>query len=145
MAEPDPTASLQAALRTAQASLERALDRVLTAAGLTASQYELATLLAAEGPLPLKQVAARLGVAPGNVTCVVDNLVRSGLVEKRQDPGDRRITRAVLTPEGRARLEALAPCYAAARAALLAGLTIDEQEILTRLLRKLGTSASQRV
>lgn len=134
-------AHLHQALTSAQAAFDRGLDRVLAAHGLTPGQYALAALLAEAGPLPLKQAAGRLGVAPGNVTVVVDNLARDGLVEKRRDEGDRRITRACLTPEGQARLAALAPAYAEARAALASGLTLDEQEILTRLLRKLGASA----
>lgn len=134
-------AHLHQALMRAQTAFDRGLDRVLAAHGLTPGQYALAALLAAEGPLPLKQAAVKLGVAPGNVTVVVDNLARDGLVEKRRDAGDRRITHACLTPEGQARLAALAPAYAEALAALASGLTLDEQEILTRLLKKLGASA----
>ena len=136
-----PGASLQEALARAQAAFDRGLDRVLAAHDLTPGQYALAALLAAEGPQPLKQAAVKLGVAPGNVTVIVDNLARDGLVEKRRDAGDRRVTHACLTPLGEARLAALAPVYAEARAALASGLTLDEQEILTRLLRKLAGSA----
>lgn len=133
-------AALHALLVRAHAGLDRALAPVLAAHGLTPAQFELLSLLAREGPTTALQAAAALGVAPGNVTCVTDNMARDGLLEKAREVRDRRRVRLAASPEGLRRLEALMPEYEAAREAFSAGLTEDERFILTRLLRKLGGS-----
>lgn len=48
----------------------------------------------------LKDLAARLRIAPRSATEVVDQLADKGLVERTPDPSDRRVTRIVLTEAG---------------------------------------------
>lgn len=48
----------------------------------------------------LKDLAARLRIAPRSATEVVDQLADKGLVERTPDPSDRRATRIVLTEAG---------------------------------------------
>jgi DNA-binding MarR family transcriptional regulator len=52
-------------------------------------------------------------VSRTRVSRVVDELVRSGLVERIANPTDRRSAFARITPAGRARLRAAAPTYLA--------------------------------
>jgi DNA-binding MarR family transcriptional regulator len=52
-------------------------------------------------------------VSRTRVSRVVDELVRSGLVERIANPADRRSAFARITPAGRARLRAAAPTYLA--------------------------------
>ena len=58
-------------------------------------------LLAARDGLKSSEVAARGWWTAGTVTSVVDTLVRDGYVERRRDPGDRRVVRLHLTETGR--------------------------------------------
>jgi len=58
-------------------------------------------LLAARDGLKSSEVAARGWWTAGTVTSVVDTLVRDGYVERRRDPGDRRVVRLHLTEVGR--------------------------------------------
>ncbi len=51
-------------------------------------------------PKSMRELADLLGVDPPNLTPVVDGLERSGLVERRPHPTDRRIRLVVATPEG---------------------------------------------
>ena len=60
----------------------------------------LRVLLAADG-LKSSDVAARGWSSPGTLTSVVTTLVREGCVERRRDPGDRRVVRLYLTGKGR--------------------------------------------
>jgi DNA-binding MarR family transcriptional regulator len=53
-------------------------------------------------PMPMRDLAAVLGLDPPNLTPVVDDLERAGLVERRAHPGDRRIRLVVATPAGEA-------------------------------------------
>lgn len=53
-------------------------------------------------PMPMRELAALLGVDPPNLTPVVDDLERSGLVERQAHPSDRRVKLVVATTEGAA-------------------------------------------
>ena len=60
----------------------------------------LRVLLADDG-LKSSDVASRGWSSPGTLTSVVDTLVREGYVERRRDPGDRRVVRLYVTGAGR--------------------------------------------
>ena len=75
----------------------------LAQAGLRVSPAGLGVLrvlLAGDG-LKSSDVAARGWSSPGTLTSVVNTLVREGYVERRRDPGDRRVVRLYLTDKGR--------------------------------------------
>jgi DNA-binding MarR family transcriptional regulator len=60
----------------------------------------LRVLLAGDG-LKSSDVAARGWSSPGTLTSVVNTLAREGYVERRRDPGDRRVVRLYVTAKGR--------------------------------------------
>ena len=68
---------------------------------------------APERQLTMSQLGAVAVVSRTRVSRVVDELVRSGLVERVANPADRRSAFARITPAGRARLRAAAPTYLA--------------------------------
>ena len=75
----------------------------LAQAGLRISPAGLGVLrilLAGDG-LKSSDVAARGWSSPGTLTSVVNTLVREGYVERRRDPGDRRVVRLYVTEKGR--------------------------------------------
>ncbi|WP_433605648.1 MarR family winged helix-turn-helix transcriptional regulator [Prescottella agglutinans] len=91
-------------------------------------------LLAAEDPTPMRQIADRLYAEPSNVTTIIDRLESRGLVERRPDPGDRRIRLVAATAAGRkvaADLRARMPFTADP----LARLTAQQRERLRELLQ----------
>jgi DNA-binding MarR family transcriptional regulator len=53
-------------------------------------------------PMSMRELAGLLGVDPPNLTPLVDDLERSGLVERRAHPTDRRVKLVVATSEGAA-------------------------------------------
>lgn len=59
------------------------------------------TTMAIDGPASGQDLAAQLRVALGTVTGIVDRLVAQGLVERGEDPRDRRVRRVSLSPAGR--------------------------------------------
>ena len=56
----------------------------------------------AKRPMPMRELASLLGVDPPNLTPVVDDLERAGLVERQPHPTDRRVKLVVATAEGAA-------------------------------------------
>ncbi|MDQ1012980.1 DNA-binding MarR family transcriptional regulator [Streptomyces sp. V4I23] len=75
-------------------------EAAATAHELTPLQAK--ALLATEDPLPMRHIAEHLHAEPSNVTAIIDRLERRGLVERRPDPGDRRVKLVAATAAGRA-------------------------------------------
>ncbi|TQJ61390.1 MarR family transcriptional regulator [Arthrobacter sp. SLBN-83] len=59
------------------------------------------------GPQNLGGVAAELGVHASNATRICDRLVAAGLLERREDPADRRYVRLELTADGHALVDSV--------------------------------------
>ncbi|MFG2357726.1 MarR family winged helix-turn-helix transcriptional regulator [Streptomyces sp. NPDC048521] len=102
---------------------------------LTGPQARLLSLLSLE-PLPMRKLAQKLKCEPSNVTGIVDRLESRGLVERRPDPGDRRVKVAAATEEGRAVARDLREGLHFAREPL-AGLSEEERRSLRDLLRRM--------
>jgi DNA-binding MarR family transcriptional regulator len=68
------------------------------------AKRQLLSAIAADEPATLGQVARSVGRGAPAVSRAVDTLVRSGLVERTQDPENRRRLALRLTAEGRERL-----------------------------------------
>ncbi len=91
-------------MRLQQVFLARA-DAVLRPLGLTFARYEVLMLLSfsRREALPLGKIGERLQVNAASVTNAVDRLEADGLVTRRANPEDGRVTIASLTPAGRHR------------------------------------------
>ena len=74
---------------------------------LTMAQTKALYLVAAAGQLRMSELAARLGVTSSTATGQVDRLVETGLLERREDPADRRQVVVTATPAAEATLEQL--------------------------------------
>jgi DNA-binding MarR family transcriptional regulator len=86
--------------------LLRDLDDVLGRLGTSHAKYQVLSIVYPEPDgLQLREIAARASVHPTTMTGTVDRLARSGLIERRADPNDRRGILAVATPQGRALYE----------------------------------------
>jgi DNA-binding MarR family transcriptional regulator len=121
------------------------LERAVEPLGLSLAKLSaLERLSAAGGSLALGQLADHLACVKSNVTQLVDRLEADGLVRRQPDPGDRRSVLAVLTDEGRERLEAALQAQSGAEAEVLSTLAPGEQEQLFALLQQLGGAAAVR-
>lgn len=110
--------------------------------GLTLAEFGILEALYHLGPLLLGEVQRRILVSSGGITFLVDRLVAKGLVERRACATDRRARYAALTPAGEALMEELFPRHAEAIVRALSGLTVEEQQEATVLLRRLGIAAA---
>jgi len=88
-------------------------------------------------PTRLGVVAQHLRIAPRSVTDVVDSLERRGHVTREPDPGDRRATRVVLSPQGRTVLDELDAARRADSEAYFARLSERDRAALRRILGRL--------
>jgi DNA-binding MarR family transcriptional regulator len=93
------------------------------------------------GGLKMNELSRLLMVTGGNVTAIVDQLVKEGLVERLDAPEDRRAFRIRLTRTGERGFAEMARAHEEWVVELLAGLTRREHEDLLRLLAKVKQHA----
>lgn len=113
------------------------INRHLVDAGLTISQFGVLEALHHLGPLCQRDVATKILKSTGNITMVIDNLEKRGLV-RRERGADRRYLHVHLTEEGEALIASLFPKHAEAIVGEMNVLSTEEQDELGRLCRKLG-------
>jgi DNA-binding MarR family transcriptional regulator len=124
--DPEDVAGTAAALRLAVGRLFRHMRRE-SSGGHTLTQLGILATLDRQGPTTLGELAATEGVAKPTVTKAIADLTAEGLVEKVDDPTDRRVCFARLTAEGRADLDDIRSRREAWLAGRLAGLDPDDR------------------
>ncbi len=125
-------------LTRAAESVGARLSGLILEAGLTESQFGALEVLYHLGPMHQRELGRKLLRSSGNVTMVVDNLEKRGLVRRQRGTEDRRVVTVHLTDEGRRLIGRVFPRHAAGVAAEMSVLSPAEQEELARLCRKLG-------
>jgi DNA-binding MarR family transcriptional regulator len=91
--------------------------------------------------LKMNELSRLLMVTGGNVTAIVDQLEGEGLVERFDEPADRRAFRIHLTRAGERSFADMARAHEEWIVGLLAGMTKREQHELLKLLAKVKQHA----
>lgn len=91
--------------------------------------------------LKMNELSRLLMVTGGNVTAIVDQLEKEGLVERLDEPADRRAFRIRLTRAGERSFGEMARAHEEWVVELLAGLSRREHEELLKLLAKVKQHA----
>jgi DNA-binding MarR family transcriptional regulator len=110
--------------------------------GTTLPRFDLLSQLERhpEG-LKMNELSRLLMVTGGNVTAIVDQLESEGLVERLDEPADRRAYRIRLTKSGERAFGEMARAHEEWVVGLLEGLSRREREELLKLLAKLKQHA----
>lgn len=139
-----PAREACAALGHAGRLLHLSMERFAEKEGLSEMRLGILFMLRHAGDsMPLGTLAAKLHVSPRNVTGLVDNLERDGLVVRVPDPADRRSVLARLTERGRERVAALSEVAAERQRALMAGFDEEELAQLRHLCLRLVQNLSR--
>jgi MarR family 2-MHQ and catechol resistance regulon transcriptional repressor len=117
------------------------LNAALAKHSLTAGQLGVLEALLHLGTLGQTELGEKLLRSKANMTTVLDNLEREGLVKRTRDEADRRVIRVSLTRAGKGRIESAFPAHADRLARLFDALSPEEQDELGRLCKKLGLGA----
>lgn len=128
---------LQQATARLQAELSR---RIELAAGMSATEHEVLWHLAhdVDRRLPMSDVAERALVTRSGATRLVERLERQGWVRRESPADNRRVTYAILTPDGVRAVRASSQAMHRARAELFDDrLTTSDLTELRRVLGKL--------
>ncbi len=125
-------------LMRASESMTARVHRHLTGAGLTVTQFGVLEALYSLGPLSQRDIGRKILKSSGNITLVIDNLEKRGLVKRERSTEDRRYYAVELTAAGRRMIGIIFPRHAAKVVEEMKALTGAEQEELSRLCRKVG-------
>ena len=127
-------------LMRAADSVTARTHRHLATTGLTISQYAVLEALYQLGPLSQREIGQKILRSSGNITMVIDNLEKNGLVRRERNEADRRLFIVHLTDKGYHLINNIFPPHAAVITEDLGVLTAAEQDTLGRLCKKLGLS-----
>ncbi len=115
----------------------RAALEVFRKYGLTIAQFGVLEALYHKGPMKIGEITEKILSTAGNMTVVIQNLERNGLIDCRQHPIDRRARLVFLTDQGANILQELFPSYLEVVRNVFSPLSDEEKQIVTRLLKKL--------
>jgi MarR family transcriptional regulator, 2-MHQ and catechol-resistance regulon repressor len=108
--------------------------------GLTSAQFGVIECLGHLGTMLIGDLTKKHLVSGGNMTVVVNNLEKEGLVERSVNVKDHRAFYVKLTPKGKHLFEKIFLKHAQHIVKLASVLSESEQAELGLLLKKLGTS-----
>jgi MarR family transcriptional regulator for hemolysin len=122
----------------------RKADQTLLAHGLSeATAHPL--LILSRGGSNLRQgvLAEEMGLEGPSVVRLIDLLAAEGLVERREDPTDRRAKILHLTPLGEAKADEIKRVMRRLRSALMKNIAPDELAVTFDVLRRIELSTFQ--
>ena len=107
--------------------------------GLNGSDFEALDLVFYRGIATPSELSKYTGLSSGSTTAMIDRLVKASLVERRDNPDDRRGTHVVVTEDARC---TVGPLFTSARVAQNALLDSYSKEDLTVLSNYFSRSAA---
>ncbi|HKV39817.1 MAG TPA: MarR family winged helix-turn-helix transcriptional regulator [Blastocatellia bacterium] len=127
----------------ASRAVERCAAKSIESLELCVSDFAVLEALLHKGPLPVNTVGKKVLLTSGSMTTAIDRLETKGLVERKNDPIDRRARIVHLTARGRRLILKAFNDHAADMDRLVAGLEPTERTTIVRLLKKLGLAAER--
>lgn len=106
--------------------------------GLTISQFGALEALHHLGPMQAGELGAKILKSGSDMTLVIDNLAKRGLVERERQEADRRCITIQLTEQGRELIAQIMPRHIQAVVQTFAVLNAGEQEQLAALCKQVG-------
>jgi DNA-binding MarR family transcriptional regulator len=109
--------------------------------GLSFSQINILMRLLHRGNTGVSEVGSQLGVTNAAASQAVDRLVQLGLIERTEDPEDRRAKKLALTPKGRTLIEKGIEVRSRWVEGITDALTPEQQGMIISALTLLTTAA----
>jgi len=125
-------------LMRASETINNRLNRHLSDAGLTASQFGVLEALYHLGSQNQRSLAEKLLKSGGNITMVIDNLEKSELVVRKRDPKDRRSIQIYLTDKGKKLIKRFFPEHLERIMEIFDSISDKDKTELSRICKQLG-------
>jgi MarR family transcriptional regulator for hemolysin len=118
-------------------ALRGELDARLSDAGASVPFWMVLLNVTKGGALSQRELAAGMGVEAPTLTRHLDHMEEQGLIERRRDEDDRRVTRIHLSPAGRRQFRRLLRVVEGLEAELAQRLSTHEVQTLERTLGRI--------
>jgi DNA-binding MarR family transcriptional regulator len=135
----DPPRSVGFTISTTGYAIARRFREVLAPLGLEPKDFALLRTVATSPGVTQQAIGERMGVKPSRMVAFVDALEQRGLLERRQNPDDRRARELFLTDQGRELLQRAFATAVEHERLLTSDLNEDEREQLMELLARVGS------
>ena len=121
------------------------LIRKISPYGITKAGFSVLMILSRSPSKACKQneISQLMLVSRANITGLVDSLVRLGLVERTNDPHDRRVNRVRILPKGEKLLKDILPEYYKRIHDICSIFTAGEKKKLNDLLTRLRNRTNE--
>jgi DNA-binding MarR family transcriptional regulator len=140
-----PFRSVGFTISTTGYALARAFRELLAPFGLEPRDFALLRAVATTEGVTQQAIAERMEIAPSRMVAFLDSLEARGLLERRQNPNDRRARALFITDDGR---QLLGRAFAAAvehEQRLTSRLDQAEREQLLELIARVGRAGRDTV
>ena len=125
-------------------SLSSRINKNLRKSNLTESQFGILEALYHIGPLRQRDLAEKILKTGGNITMVVDNLEKRGLVKREKGKEDRRTFSVVLTEQGNSLIGKIFPEHLSSVVAEMKKLSYKDQNRLQEFCKILGLNGQRK-
>jgi len=126
------------ALSRATNSVHRREYKTIKEGGLTVSQFSVLEVLYHKGALKVQEIIEKTLSTGGNMTVVIENLVKDDLVMRFKDPEDKRVNLISITNKGKALIDSIFPSHIENINEIFNVLTEEEKKSLIAISKKLS-------
>ena len=119
------------------------LNQAFSKYGITAEQWTVLKRLDEQDGISIKGLTKRVGKDQGNVTRIVDVLVKKGVVKRTSNPEDKRSSLVYLTEEGKEVTKNLIPIDKKVHDTALHGLSQEDLTLLKQILFKINENVNK--
>lgn len=117
--------------------MNRYYDRRARLYGITRTQWTLLTYLSRYEGVSQTKLAEYMDLAPMTLTRQIDKLEEDGLLDRRQDPKDRRTNLIFLTEKSQPLMDHMHEVAVEAKEAALKGFDEKDRELLRKYLSRM--------
>lgn len=110
---------------------------ILSEYGLSFTAFSILYNLWIWGSMETRNLAKSAGVTVATVSSIANTLERKKLCQRVVDEKDRRLVHLSLTPKGKEIIEELYPKFNQGEKAIVKGMSEEDQQMVTKLLRKI--------
>lgn len=129
-------------LRTSS-QLEQIAKQDVACYNLNITEFSVLELLFHKGAHTTQGIKEKILIASSSTTYVIDQLVKKGLVQRRNSPSDRRVIYVEITKPGIDLMEKIFPLHAKRIADSFEEVSLDELQLLQKILKKISKKRNE--
>ena len=120
----------------AENRIHRKEYQTIKESGLTPAQFGVLEVLYNKGDLKIYEIMEKILTTSGNITVVIKNLEKDGLIKRNADPQDKRSCILSITDKGKELIESILPKHINNIKNIFEVLSDEEKIVLKNILKK---------